>query len=129
MITIKFMLFIIRIKLVKVIDPDHPQPTEDKPVLNKKKKERFGYLDRRLKRLKNLALANSLEEVTNISNKSKPCPPEVVVDGGANPQPVLMAKTENFVHNPFEQNQEVKVNRMCTVYKKNTCTMCISFRL
>lgn len=100
-----------RIKLVKVINPDQPQPpsqsTEEKQVQKKNKKERFGY---RLKRLKNLALANGNDEEVEGVSEGPPHLTDGVVDGGANPQPVLMARTENFVHNPFEQNQEVKVN-------------------
>ena len=43
----------------------------------------------------------------------------VVVGGGGAPR-VLMAKTVNFVHKPFERNQEVKVNERYNILRVNT---------
>ena len=52
------LLYIFRIKIVDVLNPEEPKP-EKSP--NKKRRERPSYLDRRLKRLKNIAAANKKE--------------------------------------------------------------------
>ena len=113
-----------RVKLVDAISPEQAKLENkakvEKPVSNNKKlkKEKSsGYLDRRLKRLKSIALANStnntqLEEESKKSSSQSDQPKEEGNSShgdSAGPSRVLMGRTENFVHEPFQQNQEVKV--------------------
>ena len=74
---------------------------------NKKRRERLSYLDCRLKRLKNIAAANKKNEEEGTENNIK--------EGGESAEEshtphILMARTVNLTHEPFEQTQEVKVN-------------------
>ena len=91
-----------RIKLVDVIDPEAATLAKPEKATSSKKKE-TSYLDRRLKRLREIAVANNSKTTVGKVNEV----------GGASsdtpPPRVLMAKTENFVHKPFQQTQEVKV--------------------
>ncbi len=92
-----------RIKLLDVIDPEVATLVKPEKATSAKKKETSSYLNRRLKRLRDIAVANNNKTTVG----------KVDEVGGANsdtpPSRVLMAKTENFVHKPFQQNQEVKV--------------------
>ena len=98
-------MYIFRIKIVDVLNPEEPKP-EKSP--NKKRRERLSYLDRRLKRLKNIAAANKMEnEEEGTENSIK----EGGESAGESHTPhILMARTVNLTHEPFEQTQEVKVN-------------------
>ena len=97
-------MYIFRIKIVDVLNPEEPKP-EKSP--NKKRRERLSYLDLRLKRLKNIAAANKkIEEEEGTENNIK--------EGGESAEEshtphILMARTVNLTHEPFEQTQEVKV--------------------
>lgn len=76
----------------------------------KKKKEKSSYLDRRLKRLKNMAVLNNSDEPPATS---EPLLKEGVASSIAR---VLMGRTENLVYEPFQQTQEVKVWNASCVY-------------
>ena len=101
------LLCIFRIKIVDALNPEEPRP-EKSP--NKKRRERLSYmyLDRRLKRLKKIAAANKKEnEEEGTENSIK----EGGESAGESHTPhILMARTVNLTHEPFEQTQEVKVS-------------------
>ena len=111
---------------MNVINPEEEVTVKPTPLIVKKKK---GFLDKRLKRLQTIAVSNSKNgnniktKIESSQNKSDTSDSSVssdssvtsdgtsdgsVTSDGVSPR-VILARTENFVHEPFERNQEVKV--------------------
>ena len=90
-----------------MIDPNENTKVEEKEkkkdTPNRRRKERINSFGRRLRRLQDIGSVNSERKKEDESD-------EVTVQStGGDLKRVLLVKTENLTHEPFEQTQEIKV--------------------